>query len=91
MAMATKGLWVALDLEGVVAVTMVLLEATVVEVVVQMAKARAASASAKALSRSKMRLLCRECPALCYQRAQVVLVASTTTQEPRPGVGEEGA
>ena len=72
-------------------VTTVLLEATAAEVVAQMAKVRVASASAKALSRSKMRLLCPECPTLCYQRAQVALVASTTTQEPRPGVGEEEA
>ena len=81
----------ALDPEGVVVDTTVLLEAMVVEVVAQMAKARAALASAKALSRSKTRLLCRECPTLCYQRAQVVMAASTTTQEPRPGVGEEEA
>eukprot|EP01046_Picozoa_sp_COSAG06_P080801 COSAG06_NODE_28038_length_581_cov_30.008299_1_plen_111_part_00 len=91
VATATKGLWVALDPEGVAVDTTVLPEATVVEVAAQMAKARAASASAKALSHSKMRLLCRECPTLCYQRAQVVMAASTTTQELRPGVGEEEA
>lgn len=94
-ATATKVLWVASDPEGAEVATTVLPEATAVGVAALTVKVLVASASARALSRSKMRLLCRECPTLCCRRVPVVWVARTTThalrQEPRPGEGEEEA